>query len=257
MYVDTHSHLFLDQFKTDIDEVILACKQKMVERIYLPNIDTSTISAVNNLADRFPKMCLPQMGLHPCSVKEDYKEQLQKIYGFFEKRNYAAVGEMGIDLYWDKTFVTEQIDAFKTQVEWSRELGLPLVIHSRDSLDMTIDLIVELQKGDLTGIFHCFNGSIEQAKKIEDTGFMMGMGGVITFKNSGMIDVIEYLNLESLVLETDSPYLTPAPHRGKRNESAFIPLIANKLADIKGCSAEEIAKKTTDNANKVYKYAPL
>lgn len=257
MYVDTHAHLFLDHFKTDIEKVIESCLEQKVNRIYLPNIDSSTIHAVNELADRFPQQCFPQMGLHPCSVKEDYKEQLKNLYDQFKNRSYVAVGEMGIDLYWDKTYVNEQKEAFTTQVEWARDMKLPLIIHSRDSLDLTIELITELQKGDITGIFHCFNGTIDQARKIEDTGFLMGLGGVITFKNSGMDDVIAELKLENFVLETDAPYLTPTPYRGKRNESAYIPLIAEKLASIKECSLDEVAEITTLNANKIYNYTPL
>ena len=257
MYVDTHAHLFLDHFKTDIKAVLDSCSDHDVHRIYLPNIDTSTIDAVHELSDRFPDRCFPQMGLHPCSVKADYKEQLEVLYQQFKYRKYAAVGEMGIDLYWDKTYVNEQVEAFKIQVEWARDMELPLVIHSRDSLDMTIELITELQKGDLTGIFHCFNGTIDQAKKIEDVGFMMGMGGVITFKNSGMTEVVSEINMDMLVLETDAPYLTPTPHRGKRNLSSYIPIIAEKLAEIKRCSLEKVAEVTTNNANKIYNYTPL
>ncbi len=241
----------------DIEDVLDSCMDYQVNRIYLPNIDRSSVEALHEISDRFPNQCFPQMGLHPCSVKADYKEQLAFLYKQFKDRNYTAVGEIGIDLYWDKTYVNEQVKAFKTQVEWARDMRLPLVIHSRDSLDMTIDLITELQKGDLTGIFHCFNGTVDQAKKIEDTGFMMGMGGVITFKNSGMAEVVSKINLDLLVLETDAPYLTPTPYRGKRNVSSYIPIIAEKLAAIKECSIEKVAEITTINANKIYNYTPV
>ncbi len=257
MYVDTHSHIYANEFSEDIDEVISRSLENGVQRIYMPNIDVSSIDAVNKLSTLYPNVCIPQMGLHPCYVKEDYQDQLDVIKTHLFTGSYSAVGEIGLDFYWDKTFTDQQIDAFRTQIEWSRSLKLPIVIHSRDSLEMSIEIVEELQRGDLTGIFHCYGGTIEQAQKIIDLGFYMGIGGVVTFKNSGLDKIISEIDLKHLVLETDSPYLSPTPHRGKRNESGYIPLIAEKIAEIKGHTLQEIAEITTQSANKVYNYTPL
>lgn len=256
MYVDTHAHIYLNHFTDDLDKVIGRSISNNVNRIYLPNIDVSTIQEVKKLQELYPGICFAQMGLHPCSVKENYEKDLDIMEKELRDFTYYAIGETGIDLYWDKSFVDQQISAFKKQIEWSRQLKLPIVIHSRDSLDLTIKCIKEAQNGELTGIFHCFNGTIEQAKQIMDLGFFMGIGGVISFKNSGMDKVLEHVDLASLVLETDSPYLTPVPYRGKRNECSYIPLIAEKLAEIQNNTLENIAKTTTQNANSVYLYTP-
>lgn len=257
MYVDTHSHIYANEFSEDINEVISRSIENGVERIYMPNIDVTSIDAVNKLSQLYPDVCIPQMGLHPCYVKEDYKDQLDVIKTHLFQGTYSAVGEIGLDFYWDKTFTEQQVDAFKTQIEWSRSLKLPIVIHSRDSLEMSISIVEELQRGDLTGIFHCYGGTVEQAQRIIDLGFYMGIGGVVTFKNSGLDKIISKINLKHLVLETDSPYLSPTPHRGKRNESAYISIIAEKIAEIKGHNLQEIAEITTKSANRVYNYTPL
>lgn len=257
MYIDTHSHIYANEFSEDINEVISRSLENGVERIYMPNIDVSSIEAMNKLSKLYPNVCIPQMGLHPCYVKEDFKDQLDVIKTHLFQDSYSAVGEIGLDFYWDKTFTEEQIEAFRIQIEWSRSLELPIVIHSRDSLEMSIEIVEELQQGDLAGIFHCYGGTVEQAQKIIDLGFYMGIGGVVTFKNSGLDKIIKEIDLKHFVLETDSPYLSPTPHRGKRNESAYISLIAEKISEIKGCSLEEIADITSQSANKVYNYTPL
>ena len=256
MYVDTHAHIYLNQFADDIKAVIDRSLVNKVQRIYLPNIDCKSIEDVKRLQDQYPDFCFAQMGLHPCSVKEEFKKDLIRMESELRDHTYYAIGETGIDLYWDKTFVDQQIEAFNIQIKWSKSMKLPIVIHSRDSLDLTIKLISEAQNGDLTGIFHCFNGTVNQAKQIMDLGLYMGLGGVITFKNAGMDLVLDQVPLDYLVLETDSPYLSPVPFRGKRNESSYIPHIAERLAQIQEIDLASIAKQTTINANKVYQYTP-
>lgn len=254
MYIDTHTHIYLDKF----DEDRQACMQRAldagVDKFYLPNIDVNSISQINALVKDYPESCLPMMGLHPCSVDGSYKSILYQIKDeLFKKPSFIAVGEIGIDLYWSKDFAKEQIDAFHIQIEWALELDIPIVIHSRDSIDECIDIVSLYKKRGLTGIFHCFTGSYDQAIKIKDLGFMMGIGGVVTFKNSGLDTVVEKIPLEFIVLETDSPYLAPHPFRGKRNQSEYIPIIAEKIATIKNIDIQEIARITTDNANKIFK----
>ena len=252
MLVDTHAHLYLNQFDEDRDEMIQRAKEKGIEKFYLPNIDSSTIEVMLAMEEQYPNECFAMMGLHPCSVKDNYKEELAIIEKWLKKRKFVAVGEIGTDLYWDKTFIEEQKDAFQIQCEWAKELGIPIVIHCRESMDLTIDLVRKAQDGRLKGIFHCFGGSVEQANQIIDLGFYMGIGGVLTFKKSGLDQTIKEVALEHLVLETDSPYLAPTPFRGKRNESAYISHIATKLSEVKGVDLEEIAVVTTANAKKIF-----
>jgi TatD DNase family protein len=257
MFIDTHAHIYTSEFAEDLDKVIMAAKEAKISRIYMPNIDQESISEVKKLAELYPDICKPLMGLHPCYVKEDYKTQLKVIKQELFNNDYLGVGEIGLDFYWDKSFTEQQIEAFRLQINWASELKLPIIIHSRESLDMTISIVTELQKGNLTGIFHCFTGTLAQAKKIQDLGFKMGIGGVLTFKNSGLDKIVKNIELEHLVLETDAPYLSPTPFRGKRNESSYITLIAQKLADITVKSIEEIGKITTQNADSIYQHTPL
>ena len=247
-YIDTHAHIYLEDFDEDRPDIITQCQKFGVSKIFMPNIDSSTIDAVHKTEEQFPNICHAMMGLHPCYVKQNYQEELATIEKQFSKRKYAAVGEIGIDLYWDKTTLDIQEVAFRKQIEWAMDLGIPIVIHSRDSLDLTIDIVAEMQKGSLQGIFHCFNGSMEQAQRIIDCGFLMGIGGVVTFKKAGVDKTVSSLNLENLVLETDAPYLSPSPHRGKRNIPTYIPIIADKISDVQEISIEEVATKTTKNA---------
>ncbi len=253
MLIDTHAHLYAQELADRIDEILSDAITDDIEKIYLPNIDLSSIDDMHALADRYPDHCFPMMGLHPCYVKEDYKDQLAQIYAYHKsERTYWGVGEMGLDYYWDLTFKKEQVDAFEQQIGWGLEFNLPLIIHSRDSLDDTISIVTHHQTGDLQGIFHCFNGTIEQAKKALDSGFYLGLGGVITFKNAKLDDMVSYLPKDRILLETDSPYLSPHPHRGKKNESKYIKIIAEKLAQIRGETLSQVAEYTTQNAQLLF-----
>jgi len=253
MYIDTHAHLYLDQFNDDIDEVLSTAKENKVQKIFLPNIDSSTTQSMFALCKAYPGVCYPMMGLHPCSVKENFKEELSHIKEKKNSQRIYGVGETGIDLYWDKTTKEIQIESFNQQIEWAIEWELPIIIHSRDAQDLTIDLIKNMKHEKLTGIFHCFTGTIEQAEEIVDLNFLMGVGGVATFKNGGMDRTIPDLDLAHLVLETDSPYLAPKPHRGKRNQSSYIPLVANRIAELKGIPIMEVMETTTKNALNLFR----
>jgi len=250
---DTHSHLYAEQFNEDIDQVMSRCLADGINRIFLPNIDESSINAMLSLEETYPNTCFPMMGLHPCSVNENFKEQLSVVKSWLNKREFVAIGEIGIDLYWDKTLLSQQKEAFRTQIEWAKELGIPIIIHARDSFDEIFEIVDELNDDRLSGIFHCFTGSLEQAEKIINfQNFWLGIGGVLTFKNSGLDKVIKEVDLKHLVLETDSPYLAPAPFRGKRNESSYLKLIALKLAELKSVSLGEVAALTTANSKEIF-----
>lgn len=252
MFVDTHTHLYLKEFTADIDEVIKKAIHAGVSTFLLPNIDSSSIDVLNALCNKYPAYCFPMMGLHPCSVKENYLDELTIAYNLLKTKKYIAVGEIGIDLYWDKTFYTQQVDALIKQINWALELGLPIVIHCRNSFDEIYEILSSFKKLP-KGIFHCFSGNEEQANKIIDTtNFKLGIGGVLTFKNSGLDKAIANIDLKHLVLETDAPYLAPVPYRGKRNEPCYIPLIAEKLAEIKKCTVSQVATITTANAKEVF-----
>jgi len=234
--------------------VIERCLNEDIQKLYMPNIDSTHIDSVKKLAEKFPEICIPMMGLHPCSVKENYEEELETIKAELDQNQYVAIGEIGVDLYWDKSTQAIQEKAFRTQIEWAKKMSLPIVIHSRDSLDITIGTVEEMQDDLSGGIFHCFNGTVEQANRIAQIpNFYIGIGGVITFKNAGVDKTVAQLPLDMMVLETDSPYLSPVPKRGKRNESAYLIYVAKKLADIKEVSLDEIAKITTGNAHKIFK----
>ena len=249
---DTHIHLYAEEFNADRDFLISDAVNKGVTKFFLPNIDSSSFDGLYKVCDAFPRNCFPMMGLHPCSVKENYIDELAKVKTEISKRKFYAIGEIGIDLYWDKTFVKEQEESFKTQIQWAAELKLPIVIHSRNSTDEIISILKAHPNLSLSGIFHCFSGTIEQANEIIEMGFYLGIGGVVTYKNSGLLDVLKKVGTEHFVLETDAPYLTPVPHRGKRNESSYLQFIANKIAEIKNKPVEEIAAITTNNAEKIF-----
>ena len=219
----------------------------------MPNVDHASIDRMMEVELKHPKRCFSMMGLHPCSVKKDFDRELYLVEQWLTKRKFAAIGEMGTDLHWDKTFWEQQKEAFNIQVNWAKQYDLPLVIHSRESIDETIELLEPHLDGKLTGIFHCFSGSLEQAKKIIAMGFYLGIGGVATFKNGGLDKVLPEIDIEHLVLETDSPYLAPVPHRGKRNESSYITLVAQKISELKKISLEELTETTTTNALRVLK----
>lgn len=251
---DTHSHLYEDEFKEDREDAILRLKEKHVTSVYLPNIDGDSIEKMLQLYRSDKKLFHIMMGLHPTSVKEDYKEVIKQIWEKLSEEEICGIGEIGIDLYWDRTYLKEQTDAFEIQVDWAIQHGLPIVIHTRKAFEEAFASLRKFDKGKLRGIFHCYSGSLEIAKEIFKLGdFSLGIGGVLTFKNAGLAQVAKEIPLEKLVLETDCPYLTPAPHRGERNETSYVFYVAEKLAEIKGLSLEEIAEATTRNARNIFK----
>lgn len=252
MIVDTHCHLYLDEFKTEIAEVIKRAEAEGIHKFYLPAIDSSEIENIFLLEEKFPGKCFAMMGLHPCSVKENYLDELTIVKEWLGKRKFAAVGEIGLDFYWDKTFAEQQYAAFRMQIELSLQYKLPIVIHTRNAMQETIDVVKEFVPAGVRGIFHCFGGTVENAKEIIDAGFYLGIGGVLTYKKSGLAEVLEEIDLKYMVLETDSPYLTPVPFRGKRNESSYLKYVIEKLALIKKISVEEVAAVTTANAEKIF-----
>jgi TatD DNase family protein len=251
-FIDTHAHLYVKEFAEDREEMLRRAVEHGVKKIYLPNIDITTIDSMLALESTHPELCFAMIGLHPCSVKDDYKEQLAVIHQWLERRTFAAIGETGTDLYWDKTFIGAQTECLEQHIAWARDYKRPIVLHSRDTLELNIDIIKSFQDGSLSGVFHCFTGSKDQAKEIIDLGFMLGIGGVVTFKNATIGDVVRDIPLESIVLETDSPYLSPAPHRGKRNESAYLHLVAEKIAQVRGVDVKVVAEVTTANAERLF-----
>lgn len=252
MIIDTHCHLYLDEFKNDIGAVINRAEAENVKKFYLPAIDSSEIDNMLALESKFPGKCIAMMGLHPCYVKDNYRQELAIVESWLSKRKFAAIGEIGLDFYWDKTFVSQQFEAFRMQIELALQHNLPIVIHTRDAIQESIDVVKEYKSRGIKGIFHCFGGSLQNAREIIDAGFYLGIGGVLTYKKSGLAEVLEEIDLEYLVLETDAPYLTPVPFRGKRNESSYLKYVVERLAFIKNVSVEEIAKITTANAEKIF-----
>jgi TatD DNase family protein len=250
--IDTHCHLYLEDFDDDINDIIQKAETRGVKKFYLPAIDHEVVTRMLALEEQFPGKCIAMMGLHPCSVKENFRDELKIVEDWLQKRPFAAVGEIGLDYYWDKTFVKQQQEAFRTQVEWSLNYDLPIVIHTRNATQETINIVKEYVGRGVRGIFHCFSGSYESARDIIDAGFYLGIGGVITYKNAGVAQVLERIGVEHMVLETDSPYLTPVPFRGKRNESSYLEYVVRKLAEIKSCSEEDIGYITTRNAEKIF-----
>ena len=252
MFVDSHSHIYSEEFSSDRDEVIARGLLSGVNKIILPNIDSSTIKPLLDLAGSKPELFIPLIGLHPTSVKEDFRKELEIMEYWFNKRKFAGIGEIGIDLYWDKTFINEQIEAFRTHIRWAQKAGIPIVIHLRESFQEVIEVVEQEKDQSLRGVFHSFGGTIEQAEHIIDLGFKIGIGGIVTFKNSGLDGVIPNINLEHILLETDSPWLAPVPHRGKRNESAYITAVAAKIAALHQITIEEVGRITTQNAKQLF-----
>lgn len=250
--IDTHCHLYLDEFKSDIDGVIARAREIGVGRFYLPGIDSAVMDDMFAMEQRYPGICIPMMGLHPCSVKENYREELDIVRDWLHKRPFVAVGEIGLDLYWDKTYLQQQQDAFTMQMQWALDLSLPIVIHTRNAMQETIDAVKPFAANGLRGIFHCFSGEKGSAGQIIDMGFYLGIGGVVTYKNAGLAEELVNIGLEHMVLETDSPYLSPVPFRGKRNESSYLAHIVARLAEIKKRPVEEVAAITTANAQKIF-----
>ncbi|MAY84109.1 MAG: hydrolase TatD [Flavobacteriales bacterium] len=252
--IDTHSHIYSEAFEGEHEAMIQRAFDLGVEKIYMPNIDLDSVDAMKKIHDMYPDRCLMMMGLHPCSVDANVKEVLPQIKAFLEDgSDYYAVGEIGIDLYWDKTHLAEQEWAFREQIQWAKDRSLPIVIHCRDAFDEILAIMDEVNDDDLKGIFHCFTGGIEQAKHILGYGgFKLGIGGVVTFKNAGLDKVVGQLSMDDLVLETDAPYLAPHPYRGKRNEAAYVKEVALKLADIFGKSVEEVGEISRSNALSIF-----
>jgi TatD DNase family protein len=250
--IDTHTHLYDESFEADQDQMIQRASDAGVSKMFLPNCDSETIKAMLTLEEKFPTQCYAMMGLHPTYVKENFRQELANMHTWFEKRTFVAVGEIGLDYYWDKTFIAQQKEAFQLQIEWSLHHKIPIVIHTRDATLDTISIVKQYVKQGVKGVFHCFSGSYETAKQIIDMGFYLGIGGVLTYKKAGLQEVAQQIDLKHLVLETDAPYLTPTPHRGKRNESAYTKIIAEKLAEIKNISLEEVASITTQNALELF-----
>lgn len=256
MLSDTHTHLYLPRFDNDREEMIGRAFEAGVERLFLPNIDRDSIAPLLELCGRYPGNCFPMLGLHPCSVTKDFRQELDIIREVLDRHTVYAIGEIGIDLYWDKTLLAEQEEAFRIQLRWARELDMPVVIHCRESFTEIWRIIGEEKDsrlpGRLRGIFHCFTGSRDQALEVTGAGFGLGIGGVVTYKNSGLDQVLSSIAPEHIVLETDAPYLAPVPFRGKRNESSYLVHIARKVAGVYGLSEEEIASVTTANSKRIF-----
>ncbi len=254
IFTDTHTHLYLEQFDKDRKQVIADAIDEGVKYMLLPNIDNSSINGMMEVCNDFPENCFPMIGLHPTSVESNYKEELEIVENKLSDKNFIAIGEIGIDLYWDKTYKREQEYALRYQIELAKKHKLPVVIHTRNSFSEIFEIMEDVISSELNGVFHCFTGSVEDAERVIDLGFKLGIGGVLTFKNSGLDKVVQEIDLEHILLETDSPYLAPVPFRGKRNTSAYIPYIANKIAEIKNVPIKEVSEITTNNAISLFKF---
>jgi TatD DNase family protein len=250
--IDTHTHLYLPEFDSDRDDIVNKAVSSGVIKLLLPNIDLKSVDAMLSAADRYKNICYPMTGLHPTSVREDFRTQLDELDKIASEREFIAVGEIGIDMYWDKTYLQEQMIAFRQQVEFAIEAGLPIVIHSRDSFPEVFSVLDEFAGENLTGVFHAFSGSMPDAEKAVRMGFMLGIGGPVTFKNSRLDKIVEEAGIGNIILETDSPYLAPVPFRGKRNESSYICIINKKIAEIFRITEEESAKVTFENSCRLF-----
>ena len=251
--IDTHTHLYLNQFKKDIDDVIVRAKEIGVKKFIFPAIDSSHFNDMHNLKDKYPNSIYLMTGLHPTDVKENYKDELNFVVNTLKTNNYVAIGEIGIDLYWEKFFLKQQQEAFQFQIRLAIEHDLPIVIHCREAFNEIFEILDKENCNELRGVFHCFTGTFEEAQRAIDLGFVLGIGGVVTFKNGGIDKFLHKIDLKNIVLETDSPYLAPVPYRGKRNESSYIIYVIEKLSEIYGISKEKIAEITSKNAEKVFR----
>ena len=251
--IDTHCHLYSEEFDTDLEEVLKRAVSEGVKKFFLPAIDRSHTSGMNKLEEKYQDICIAMAGLHPCSVKADYLDEIAHVKHLLSQRKFAGIGETGLDFYWDKTFIKEQYHALEIQISLALQYDLPLILHTRNATQETIDVVKKHKGSGLTGIFHCFGGSLAEARQIIDAGFFLGIGGVITYKNSGLAEVLKDVNMDRIVLETDAPYLAPVPFRGKRNESSYLKYIADKLAAVKNVSTEEVEKITDANAKKIFR----
>jgi TatD DNase family protein len=250
--IDTHCHLYVSELLDDIDAVISRAEKAGVSRFYLPAIDCASTDSMLLLEEKFPGKCFAMAGLHPCSVKEDYEKELDHIREMLAHRVFAAIGEAGLDFYWDTSYKDQQYIALEQQIEMALEYSLPLVLHTRNAMQETIDVVQKYKSKELRGIFHCFGGTIGEANQIIDAGFLLGIGGVVTYKKSGLDEVLRDISLDHIVLETDAPYLAPVPYRGKKNESSYLVEVAKKIAAIKEVSIEEVDRLTTQNALRLF-----
>lgn len=251
--IETHAHIYSSKFDKDRKECIESAKESGVSKIIMPNIDLVSIDQMMKVEQDNPTYCESTMGIHPCYIEKNFEKQLYVVEDWLSKRSFVAVGEIGIDLYWDKSLVKEQKEAFKIQIELAKKHNLPVIIHGRDATEEIFSVLRSVQDEKLTGVFHCFGGSIEEANQIIELGLHIGIGGVVTFKKAGLADVLPKVDLEKIVLETDCPYLAPVPYRGKRNEPSYLPIMVHEIAKIKGISPEEVAEQTTQNASKLFK----
>jgi TatD DNase family protein len=249
---DTHTHLYYQTDDTKRAELMQRCNDNSITRLFLPNVDAASVPQVFDLTAAYPNNCFPMLGLHPCSVKADWEVELAIINNSHSDNKIYAIGEIGIDLYWDKTFLNEQVLAFKKQIVWAKSLKLPIVIHCRDAFDEVYEVLQQEQGEDLRGIFHCFGGTLEQAEKVIALGFYLGIGGIITYKNAGLDKILPQIDLKHIVLETDSPYLTPVPYRGKPNESSYLIYVAQKVAELYQQPLETVAEITTENSKLIF-----
>ena len=251
-FVDTHAHIYLDDFKDDLLDVINRAQNRGISTILMPAIDSTTHRTMLKTEHDLAGLCRSMMGLHPCSVKVDYQAELIEVQQHLSKRKFVAVGEIGLDFYWDISFKSQQYDTFQRQIDWALNYEIPIVIHSRNAVDECIKVVRDRQDGKLRGVFHCFSGTKDQAQEIIELGFYLGIGGVLTYKNSGLDKVMNEIELDNVILETDAPYLSPVPYRGKRNECSYITTVAEKLAEIKKMPLQDIANITTKNAEKLF-----
>jgi len=252
LLTDTHTHLYLEDFASDRDLLIKEAMEKGVQRFFLPNIDSSSVDDLHRLSEKYPEQCFPMMGLHPCSVNENWKDEIALVEKLLAERKYYAVGEIGMDLYWDKTFVPQQEEVFRIQIDLANKYKLPVSIHSRESFEELYTILLDKKKESPCGVFHCFTGNADQARRAIDLGFYLGIGGVVTFKNSGLDKVIAEIGFQHLVLETDSPYLAPVPFRGKRNLPEYIVKVAEKISEVSKVSIDEVVSVTTANSKVVF-----
>lgn len=253
LLTDTHTHLYYETDEEKLTELMQRCFDNSIERLFLPNVDVASVAKIDALVNKYPANCFAMAGLHPCDVKENYEEVLDEICESMVDRNIYAIGEIGIDLYWDKSTLAYQQAAFHEQIKWAKDMDLPIVVHCREAFDEVFEVLEAEKDAQLKGILHCFTGNLEQAQRAIDLGFYLGIGGVVTYKKAGLDEVLKQIPLANLVLETDSPYLAPMPHRGKPNESSYLVHIAEKVAEIYGTSVEEVAAVTTDNSVKIFK----
>ncbi len=252
MIIDTHCHLYLPEFSNEIDLYINRAEENGIKKFYLPAINSETTQALLSLEEKHPDICVAMMGLHPCYVKSDYADELKKVEDLLNQRKFVAIGECGLDFYWDKTFIQEQYLALEQQINLALQYNLPIILHTRNATQETIDVIKKYKSSNLKGIFHCFGGTLEEAKQIIGLGFYLGIGGVVTYKNAGVDLVLKDIDLDNIVLETDAPYLSPVPNRGKTNEPANLKIIAEKIASIKNTTYDLVAEITSRNAERLF-----